>query len=98
MDFDLFNTALKNFEKFEAAKSKNKQKHVSCHHVTTETRGGIETCTECGEILKNTIMHDREWRNYMNSGKDPNRVQKRKSDRTKHLQRRARARIFKQNC
>lgn len=80
MNFDLFNTALKNFEKFEAAKSKNKQKHVSCHHVTTETRGGIETCTECGEILKNTIMHDREWRNYMNSGKDPNRVQKRKSD------------------
>jgi transcription initiation factor TFIIIB Brf1 subunit/transcription initiation factor TFIIB len=83
MNFDLFDTALKNFEKFEAAKHKKKKKvsvRVSCHHKTTETRGGIETCTECGEILKNTIMHDREWRNYMNSGKDPNRVQKRKSD------------------
>ena len=81
MNYDLFDTALKNFEKFEAAKSKNKKiVRVSCNHESTETRGGIETCTECGEILKNTIMHDREWRNYMNSGKDPNRVQKRKSD------------------
>jgi len=26
MDFDLFNTALKNFEKFEAAKGKQKKK------------------------------------------------------------------------
>jgi transcription initiation factor TFIIIB Brf1 subunit/transcription initiation factor TFIIB len=80
MNFDLFDTALKNFEKFEAAKEKKKCTYASCTHSCTETRGGIETCTECGEILKNTIVHDREWRNYNNTGKDPARVQKRKTD------------------
>jgi transcription initiation factor TFIIIB Brf1 subunit/transcription initiation factor TFIIB len=83
MNFDLFDTALKNFEKFEKSKEfkRNILETVDCSHSQVECRAGVETCTSCGEVLKQHIMHDREWRNYMNSGKkDPTRVQMRKTE------------------
>jgi transcription initiation factor TFIIIB Brf1 subunit/transcription initiation factor TFIIB len=83
MNFDLFDTALKNFEHFEKLKEakRNADNGDCCAHVNVENRGGVETCTTCGVVLKHNIMHDREWRNYLNSGKkDPTRVQARKRE------------------
>jgi len=86
MNFDLFEKALKNFEKFEASKNNEAQRQPpcasgGCAHLRIEKRHGIETCTACGEILKKTVAHDKEWRNYMHSGKkDPTRVQARKAE------------------
>ncbi len=86
INFDLFEKALENFEKFEASKEGNKKAasrsaNGGCAHLRLEKRHGIETCTACGEILKKTVAHDKEWRNYMQSGKkDPTRVQARKAE------------------
>jgi len=78
MNFDLFDTALKNFESSQN-NEKNKVKSSTCAHRRTHKQDGIETCTGCGEILKKTVMHEREWRHYANSGKkNPTRVQLRK--------------------
>jgi transcription initiation factor TFIIIB Brf1 subunit/transcription initiation factor TFIIB len=90
MNFDLFETALKNYEKIEESKktkhksetkSETKSDSTVCDHKHVILKNGTETCTTCGELLKTKIMHDKEWRCYSNSGKkDPNRVQIRKVD------------------
>ena len=89
INFDLFEKALHNFEKFEASKNNEYQRQVASRAsngelralCTLKRRHGIETCTACGEILKKTVAHDKEWRNYMHSGKkDPTRVQARKAE------------------
>ena len=62
INFDLFEKALENFEKFEASKEGNKKAasrsaNGGCAHLRLEKRHGIETCTACGEILKKTVAH-----------------------------------------
>ena len=86
MNFDLFETALKNYEQIEESKKtkykeETKSEPNACDHKHVILKNGTETCTTCGELLKTKIMHDKEWRCYSNSGKkDPNRVQIRKVD------------------
>lgn len=86
-NFDLFHVALKNYnEAAGRSVTKSTKSTVSCKratrcsHAKVEVRSGISTCTDCGEILKRTMLHDREWRNYSDQKKDPTRVQLRKND------------------
>lgn len=76
-DFKLFEQALTSF--IEENDSTN-----SCKHSDTVEENDITICLECGEQIRKTIMHEKEWRFYGQSdGKrssDPNRVQMRKSD------------------
>jgi transcription initiation factor TFIIIB Brf1 subunit/transcription initiation factor TFIIB len=88
MNFDLFETALKNYEQIEDSKRAKRRrdsefdtKRNECDHKHVIVKNGAETCTTCGELLKTKIMHDKEWRCYSDSRKkDPNRVQIRKVD------------------
>jgi transcription initiation factor TFIIIB Brf1 subunit/transcription initiation factor TFIIB len=80
-NFDLFEKALRNYEKIEEIRTVTEAppQQKRCTHTSTESHHGIFTCTSCGEIVKRSILHDREWRNYADSKrKDPNRVQLRK--------------------
>ena len=55
-NFDLFEKALKNYEKIEQIRTDvisphNNTKQEKCNHNTTESHHGICTCTICGEIV-----------------------------------------------
>lgn len=78
-DFSLFEQAFEDYEKEGFLNKEN-----ICQHTDTVNEGGIIVCLECGEQLRKTIMHEKEWRFYgASDGKrvsDPNRVQMRKNE------------------
>ena len=79
-NFDLFHSALKNYNSLQIVQDRKEDKKVECVHANVETRTGIATCVSCGEILKKNVLHEKEWRNYTDQKKDPTRVQLRKSE------------------
>ena len=56
----------------------------ACTHSNTTDNSGIIVCTDCGEEIEKTVLHDKEWRYYGQSdtkyASDPNRCQPRKID------------------
>ena len=70
-NFDLFHSALKNYNSLQIVQDRKEDKKVECVHANVETRTGIATCVSCGEILKKNVLHEKEWRNYSDQKKDP---------------------------
>lgn len=62
--------------------SPNESSSTMCQHVQTVQENGTLVCVECGEQMRHSIMHEKEWRYYGPSdgkhGADPNRVHIRK--------------------
>ena len=90
MDFDLYEEAFKEFEKFQFEEFE-KTTEVSaigktetiCEHRTTSTESGTIFCLDCSQEIEKTVNHDKEWRFYSKEQKrstDPTRVQARKID------------------
>lgn len=92
-DFALFEQALAEYKitKNTNTSTSTSQDDISsdnsdifCNHNDLVTENGITSCLECGEQIKRTIMHEKEWRFYGHSdskrSSDPNRVQMRKSE------------------
>ena len=85
-DFTLFEQALAEYETTQP-KSKPEGKETPCcaavcPHNDLVDENGVISCLECGEQIRTTIMHEKEWRFYGHSdskrASDPNRVQMRK--------------------
>ncbi len=80
-EFELFEQAL---TKYMISKPGKDAGEKICKHQDIVDENGIIICTDCGEEIEKTIMHEKEWRYYGNSdnkrSSDPNRVQIRKSD------------------
>lgn len=78
-DFDLFDQAMAAFNKNESIKCDQK-----CCHTETIKDNGILICVNCGEEIRHTITHEKEWRYYgpgdNKRNSDPNRVQIRKNE------------------
>lgn len=96
-DFKLFEQALNEYENTETSDQDtdgegdeyiedegNESGEESCSHPDVIDENGTVTCMDCGEELKKTILHEKEWRYYGNTdtkrSSDPNRVQQRKSE------------------
>lgn len=79
-EFELFEQALAEYEKTQI-KSKIENKET-CYHNDIINENGILSCVECGEEIRHTITHEKEWRYYGSADSrrtsDPNRVQIRK--------------------
>jgi transcription initiation factor TFIIIB Brf1 subunit/transcription initiation factor TFIIB len=90
-ELELFNKALAEYETIKTYEqdtesqsgSENDEENV-CKHTDLVDENGIVSCLECGEQIRKTIMHEKEWRFYGHSdtkrSMDPNRVQMRKSE------------------
>ena len=84
-EFELFNNALKEYEKSsnEECEEKNTNK---CNHKNIKYEKGFNICTDCGLQLRKIISHNKEWRYYGQSdnrrSSDPNRVIIRKDPET----------------
>jgi transcription initiation factor TFIIIB Brf1 subunit/transcription initiation factor TFIIB len=87
-DFTLFEQALAQYETIkpetnDELKTTEDNTEKCCHSDSIEENGVI-SCVECGEILQQNILHEKEWRFYGHSdskrSSDPNRVQMRKSE------------------
>jgi transcription initiation factor TFIIIB Brf1 subunit/transcription initiation factor TFIIB len=71
-----------------SARSQNEENinvgHKICSHKDVIDDNGVKICTDCGEEIRRTIMHEKEWRYYGSSdtkrNSDPNRVQMRKAE------------------
>lgn len=92
-DFELFKTALSEFESDSATlvdfingkpKNQGSVQDSECTHANTVDENGYTLCVNCGEEISKFILHEKEWRYYGNSdnkhASDPNRVQMRKND------------------
>lgn len=91
-DFELFNKALKEYNKTEKYKDSDTEKSdsddsknnecTSCLHLNVTNEKGVIECIDCGEEISKKIQHTKEWRYYGQSDSrhtsDPNRVQQRK--------------------
>jgi len=91
-DFELFNKALKEYNKTEKSKDSDPEKSDSddsknnectpCLHLNVTNEKGVIECIDCGEEIRKKIQHTKEWRYYGQSDSrhtsDPNRVQQRK--------------------
>ena len=91
-DFELFNKALKEYNKTEKSKDSDPEKSDSddsknnectpCLHLNVTNEKGAIECIDCGEEISKKIQHTKEWRYYGQSDSrhtsDPNRVQQRK--------------------
>lgn len=91
-DFELFNKALKEYNKTEKSKDSDPEKSDSddsknnectpCLHLNVTNEKGVIECIDCGEEISKKIQHTKEWRYYGQSDSrhtsDPNRVQQRK--------------------
>lgn len=91
-DFQLFNKALKEYNKKENSKDSDPEKSDSddsknnectpCLHLNVTNEKGVIECIDCGEEISKKIQHTKEWRYYGQSDSrhtsDPNRVQQRK--------------------
>ena len=64
--------------------NKDEKTQYRCQHNDTVFEGGVISCLECGEDIRQLITHEKEWRYYGSSdskrSSDPNRVQIRKTD------------------
>jgi transcription initiation factor TFIIIB Brf1 subunit/transcription initiation factor TFIIB len=84
-DFKLFEQALNEYENTTSSEYSDDDENIpkSCLHSDVVNENGIITCVDCGEEIKKTIQHEKEWRYYGQSDtkrSDPNRVQIRKSE------------------
>ena len=87
-EFALFDQALVEYKNIVAIDddSSDESGHESCHccHSELVTENGVVSCLECGEEIRRTITHEKEWRYYgaadSKRSADPNRVQMRKSE------------------
>lgn len=81
-EFELFEQALATYEQTQSASEKNKECSGICYHHNIINENGIISCVECGEEIRHSINHEKEWRYYGASDSkrntDPNRVQIRK--------------------
>lgn len=91
-DFELFNKALKEYNKTEKSKDSDPEKSdsddsknnecTSCLHFNVTNEKGVIECIDCGEEISKKIQHTKEWRYYGQAdsrhNSDPNRVQQRK--------------------
>lgn len=89
-DFELFNKALKEYNKTEKAKESDPEKsndsdnnqYTPCLHNNITNEKGVIECIDCGQEISKKIQHTKEWRYYGQSDSrhtsDPNRVQQRK--------------------
>ena len=88
-DFKLFEQALNEYENNKITKQDLNKKDEDedeelCSHLEVVNENGTITCIDCGEELKKTILHEKEWRYYGSTdtkrSSDPNRVQQRKNE------------------
>lgn len=89
-EFALYDQALAEFETIKISQSDLASEHDDCgddnqcNHLDVVDENGVLSCLECGEQLRKTITHEKEWRFYGHSDtkrtSDPNRVQIRKTD------------------
>lgn len=82
-EFELFEQALATYEKEKEGKTENCENNYGiCYHNNIINENGIISCVECGEEIRHSINHEKEWRYYGASDSkrntDPNRVQLRK--------------------
>jgi transcription initiation factor TFIIIB Brf1 subunit/transcription initiation factor TFIIB len=81
-EFELFEQALATYEQTQSTSEKNKECSGICYHHKIINENGIISCVECGEEIRHSINHEKEWRYYGASDSkrntDPNRVQIRK--------------------
>jgi transcription initiation factor TFIIIB Brf1 subunit/transcription initiation factor TFIIB len=81
-DFELFEQALATYEKIQTEESDTEEEEKTCCHPDIINENGIISCLECGEEIRHTVTHEKEWRYYGHSdskrSSDPNRVQIRK--------------------
>jgi len=79
-DFELMDEAFDDFFNDTDDKKHNEK----CTHDEVVDDGGTTICVNCGEEIKITIAHEKEWRYYGNADtrrtNDPNRVQVRKEE------------------
>jgi transcription initiation factor TFIIIB Brf1 subunit/transcription initiation factor TFIIB len=83
-DFALFDQALAAYETAKNSEEVLSKEERPCQHLDLVDENGVISCLECGERIRRTIMHEKEWRFYGHSdskrSSDPNRVQMRKSE------------------
>lgn len=79
--FALFEKALAAYESCKPPTTSRKESG-GCGHADIVDEAGVVSCLECGEEIRRTITHEKEWRYYGSSdsrrSSDPNRVQIRK--------------------
>ena len=67
-DFALFDQALTAYEITNIKENRlhaDIYDHIQCSHSDTVDENGIISCLECGEQIRKTIMHEKEWRYYV---------------------------------
>ena len=86
-EFALFDQALAAYETNRTSDNEvfsKGEEYYPCEHSDVVDENGVISCLECGEQIRRTIMHEKEWRFYGHSdskrSSDPNRVQMRKSE------------------
>jgi transcription initiation factor TFIIIB Brf1 subunit/transcription initiation factor TFIIB len=83
-DFALFEKALAAYDETTKKSEMLQKEEITCQHLDLVDENGVISCLECGERIRRTIMHEKEWRFYGHSdskrSSDPNRVHMRKSE------------------
>ena len=81
-EFELFEQALATYEQTQNTNQEKQECSEICYHNNIINENGIISCVECGEEIRHSINHEKEWRYYGASDSkrntDPNRVQIRK--------------------
>jgi len=81
-EFELFEQALATYEQIKTQNIESNCGDIICYHNDIINENGIISCLDCGEDIRHTITHEKEWRYYGSAdskhSSDPNRVQVRK--------------------